>query len=323
MKLFIASDLHGEAWSHDYTVPEGLDFDVAVFAGDVHNAYRAVSWISNQRALWGKPILFVAGNHEYYGSVLQDAAAVIRDAARRTNVTFLDADAVPVIGGVRFLGCTMWTDYRFDAESQAHGLHAGKWINDHKMIRTSGGAEFPAAFTPLEALKRHTTERRWLTERLAEEHDGPTVVVTHHAPHPRSLHERYAEDGAINASSSAISPTSSRSISHPSGSTATCTTRSIMRSERPASSAIPTATPGSQTHSSFLISSSRFRSGLRARLGARNSRLHPPAAQESMRRLRVDLAELRLEQRVRDDQRLHRREHVAAARLDRLSGRDL
>ncbi|WP_342739365.1 metallophosphoesterase [Bradyrhizobium sp. B117] len=200
MKLFIASDLHGEAWSHDYTVPEGLDFDVAVFAGDVHNAYRAVSWISNQRALWGKPILFVAGNHEYYGSVLQDAAAVIRDAARRTNVTFLDADAVPVIGGVRFLGCTMWTDYRFDAESQAHGLHAGKWINDHKMIRTSGGAEFPAAFTPLEALKRHTTERRWLTERLAEEHDGPTVVVTHHAPHPRSLHERYADDGAINAS---------------------------------------------------------------------------------------------------------------------------
>lgn len=111
MKLFIVSDLHGEAWSHDYTVPEGLDFDVAVFAGDVHNAYRAGSWISNQRALWGKPILFVAGNHEYYGSVLQDAAAVIRDGARRTNVTFLDADAVPVIGGVRFLGCTMWTDY--------------------------------------------------------------------------------------------------------------------------------------------------------------------------------------------------------------------
>jgi hypothetical protein len=51
-------------------------------------------------------------------------------------------------------------------------------------------------FTPAEAYKRHVAERRWLTDRLAEEHDGPTVVVTHHAPHPGSLHERYDGDGA-------------------------------------------------------------------------------------------------------------------------------
>ncbi|SDJ74457.1 Predicted phosphoesterase [Bradyrhizobium sp. Rc2d] len=199
MKLFIASDLHGEVWPHGYDVPD-IDFDVAVFAGDIHHAYRAVSWLTNQRALWGKQVLFVAGNHEYYGSVLEDAAAKIRDAARGTNVTFLDADAVPVIDGVRFLGCTLWTDYRFEADSQAHGLGAGGMLNDHKYIRTSGGAEFPAPFTPKEALKRHWMERKWLTERLAEEHDGPTVCITHHGIHPGSLHERYEGDGAINAS---------------------------------------------------------------------------------------------------------------------------
>lgn len=200
MKLFIASDLHGEIWSHDYDVPEHLDFDVAVFAGDVHHAYRAVSWLTNQRALWHKPILYVAGNHEYYGSVLQDAAARIREAARRTNVIFLDADEVPVIDGVRFLGCTLWTDYLFEADSQAQGLGAGRMLNDHKYIRTSGGAEFPAPFTPVEALKRHMAERRWLTDRLAEEHHGPTVCISHHGIHPGSRHERYDGDGAINAS---------------------------------------------------------------------------------------------------------------------------
>ncbi|WP_441260675.1 metallophosphoesterase [Bradyrhizobium sp. 521_C7_N1_3] len=200
MKIFIASDLHGEMGSHGYNVPEGLDFDVAVFAGDVHHAYRAVNWLTNQRALWGKEVLFVAGNHEYYGSVLEDAAALIRDKTRGTNVTFLDADAVPVIGGVRFLGCTMWTDYRFDADSQADGLHAGQFINDHKFIKTTPGAEFPAPFTPKEAYKRHLAERRWLTDRLAEEHDGPTVCITHHGVHPGSVHQRYADDGAINAS---------------------------------------------------------------------------------------------------------------------------
>jgi Icc-related predicted phosphoesterase len=200
MRIFIASDFHGEYWPHDYDVPEHLDFDVAVFAGDVHHGPEAVRWLRGQRALWQKPVMFVAGNHEYYGRVLQDAAAKIRDAARGTNVTFLDADAVPVIDGVRFLGCTLWTDYRFEADGQARGLRAGKMMNDHKFIRTSGGAEFPAPFTPTEAYKRHIAERRWLTDRLSEEHDGPTVVVTHHAPHPGSLHERYDGDGAINAS---------------------------------------------------------------------------------------------------------------------------
>jgi hypothetical protein len=53
------------------------------------------------RAARHKPVLFVAGNHEYYARILQDAAAKIRDAARGTNVTFLDADAVPVVEGVR------------------------------------------------------------------------------------------------------------------------------------------------------------------------------------------------------------------------------
>jgi hypothetical protein len=35
MKLFIASDLHGEIRPHGYDVPEGVDFDVVVFAGDI------------------------------------------------------------------------------------------------------------------------------------------------------------------------------------------------------------------------------------------------------------------------------------------------
>jgi hypothetical protein len=122
MKLFIASDLHGEIWPLDYDVPEDLDFDVAVFAGDIDSGPAAVRWLRGQRALRDKPVLFVAGNHEYYGRILQDGAALIRDAARGTNVTFLDADAVPVIDGARFLGCTLWTDYSFEANSRGNGL---------------------------------------------------------------------------------------------------------------------------------------------------------------------------------------------------------
>ncbi|MET4448206.1 hypothetical protein ABIB75_006513 [Bradyrhizobium sp. GM2.2] len=33
-------------------------------------------------------------------------------------------------------------------------------LNDHRLIRTSDGAEVPKPFTPTEALKRHLKERR-------------------------------------------------------------------------------------------------------------------------------------------------------------------
>ncbi|MBS0613290.1 MAG: hypothetical protein JSS24_08985 [Proteobacteria bacterium] len=38
------------------------------------------------------------------------------------------------------------------------------------------------------------TQRRWLEARLAEPFAGPTVVLTHHLPHPRSVHPRYDGD---------------------------------------------------------------------------------------------------------------------------------
>ena len=36
--------------------------------------------------------------------------------------------------------------------------------------------------------------RFWLQEALREQFDGKTIVVTHHLPHPRSVHEQYADD---------------------------------------------------------------------------------------------------------------------------------
>ncbi len=200
MRVFVASDLHGEIRSHGYNVPEGLDFDVAVFAGDIGRGPAAVDWLLAQRALRDKPVMFVAGNHEFYGALLQDQAELIRSAARGTNVIFLNADTVPVIDDVRFLGCTLWTDYLFMARSQIEGFRAGASINDYRFITTADGAEFPRPFTPKEAFRRHWRERQWLIDRLSEGHEGPTVCISHHAVHPGSLHLRHVASGAVNAS---------------------------------------------------------------------------------------------------------------------------
>lgn len=40
----------------------------------------------------------------------------------------------------------------------------------------------------------HFSDRAWLAQKLAEPFAGPTVVVTHHAPHRNSLAPRYQSD---------------------------------------------------------------------------------------------------------------------------------
>ena len=48
---------------------------------------------------------------------------------------------------------------------------------------------------PADTVRWHEASRAWLTARLGEQHVGPTLVVTHHAPHPASLDPRFAGDG--------------------------------------------------------------------------------------------------------------------------------
>ena len=49
----------------------------------------------------------------------------------------------------------------------------------------------PRTLTPADTLRWHEASRAWLTERLRTDHEGPTLVVTHHAPHPDSLDPRF------------------------------------------------------------------------------------------------------------------------------------
>ena len=106
MKLLILSDLHAEF--ANFELPNGLDFDVAILAGDIVAPGRLVArWARSPVRFGDKPIIQIAGNHEYYESVLDQEQAEMRRQADVHGVHFLDCDEV-VILGVRFLGCTLW-----------------------------------------------------------------------------------------------------------------------------------------------------------------------------------------------------------------------
>lgn len=185
MKIALLSDLHLSV--HPLDAPAS-DADVVVLAGDLHRPAAAIEWARQFR----QPTLFVAGNHEFYGGDLSTTMRQLRAHAQGTPVRVLDHD-VWLHDGVRFLGCTLWSDYRlFDSPAQrAQGLQqAAEMVRDFTRIRSAPDGD--EKFTP--ALSQVLFDRAvvWLEQQFAVPHDGPTVVITHHAPARGSIAAKFA-----------------------------------------------------------------------------------------------------------------------------------
>ena len=190
MKIQIASDLHLEFLQRNFPgeriIAPAPEAELLVLAGDIANGVDAVSLFAD----WPVPVLYVAGNHEFYAQSFEQTRADLRAACVGTSVRFLDND-VADFGGVRFLGCTLWTDYRLNLNRTQRQLmeNAEMRLNDHHSIRTQEGR-----FSAAQALAEHERSRSWLERNLAQPYDGKTVVISHHGPHPLSVHPRYAGD---------------------------------------------------------------------------------------------------------------------------------
>lgn len=200
LRIQVASDLHLEhiwrAFPGQQLIRPEAGADVLVLAGDIAVATAAVYAFAD----WPVPVLYVPGNHEHYQCPdFRRNLEAIRKATYGTAVQVLERDEV-TIQGVRFLGATLWTDYALDGEEVRPEVmeQARLMMVDHRMIgkgfAPNGPIEF---FGPEDALQEHLATRAWLTQRLAGS-SGPaaarTVVITHHAPHPSSIHARFAGD---------------------------------------------------------------------------------------------------------------------------------
>jgi predicted phosphohydrolase len=177
VRLYVLSDLHLER--QPFTPPP-VDADVVVLAGDISVGIRGVEWARE----WadGRPVLYVVGNHELYGQSLPELIDELRESAAGTSIHVLENDEL-VVDGVRFLGCTLWSDFDFDGEERrtAAMVLSERVVNDYGQIRTDG-----RALAPEDTRRIHLASRAWLAQRLVEQYPGPTVVVTHHAPLIRS-----------------------------------------------------------------------------------------------------------------------------------------
>ncbi len=187
MKIQLLSDLHIEQMGY-FSIPT-TDADIIILAGDIDVGLEGLIWAEELTRLHKKHVLYIAGNHEYYKHDYQKLTENMRDYASGYDwLHFMEKDEV-IIGGVRFLGTTLWTNY-FDefgpSERDKNMAVLDNASNDHRLI-TQYGKRFRAK----DAYQEHQKSVAWLSGKLDEEFDGKTVVITHHAPSLLCNHAYY------------------------------------------------------------------------------------------------------------------------------------
>jgi Icc-related predicted phosphoesterase len=207
VKIQLLSDLHLETQPAFQATP-APGADLLVLAGDIGSYQRnsrlpggdfGLDRFSPALGTWPVPVLYVPGNHEYDNLDFDTAHERLRATCERLGITWLERE-VRVLGGVRFVGTTLWTD--FDALADAPDAPPA---NDEQRIKLRHKA-FRAANFYLEKMAgtRHGRPllaeewrelgckcRKWLEAALDEPFGGTTVVVTHFAPSLRSADPRY------------------------------------------------------------------------------------------------------------------------------------
>lgn len=174
MRINYFSDIHLEFGALD--APDN-DADIIVAAGDIGISMQGVAWLKTLN----KPVIYIAGNHEFYAHEYQQTLQLIRNQCAGSNVRFLENDSF-VFQGVRFLGCTLWTDLFVEGDKKADAL--GKSLNDFRRIQFA-----EKSFDTVEFSQLHQSSKTWLEQELAQPFFGKTVVITHHAPSQWSWNE--------------------------------------------------------------------------------------------------------------------------------------
>lgn len=189
MRVLVLSDLHLEFSSFEAVPPP---VDVVILAGDTHLGVRGVRWAA--ATFPDTPVIYVPGNHEYYRSAYPRLLSRMVEASQGSSVKVLDNDWMK-IKDVSFLGATLWTDFLLTGDQDRAMLECQREVTDYRLIRVNPSYR---TITPRRTLTLHNSSVRWLGAAL-DRCSGPRVVVTHHAPSPRSFGEAGVPETPLSA----------------------------------------------------------------------------------------------------------------------------
>lgn len=181
-RFAVASDLHlGFHADGGRTIMSELpDTELIVIAGDLCSAREI--WPSLLMMLTKyQHVIFVLGNHEFYGSSFHVVRRSINKLRQRLpklrkrgatlgELHLLDNSTVE-IGGQRFVGTSLWFRHEPAIELKHH------FLNDFQSIEGAG--------------RRIYVENQLSLDFLEATVKPTDVVVTHHLPHAGSIHPKW------------------------------------------------------------------------------------------------------------------------------------
>ncbi len=208
MRIHLLSDLHQEAYRYYEVEEPGIDAegnpimvaklrkhewgdydpmpgytppecDVVILAGDINEGLHGILWALE--TFKDVPVLYVPGNHEFYGYRANELLALMRKTCEGRNVQIL-ANQDVVIDGVQFIGATLWTDFNLHGTAFTSALACEESINDFKFI----GREDGRLITRFDVLEWNKRDTYFVSESLFHRKAEKRVVVTHFAPTERS-----------------------------------------------------------------------------------------------------------------------------------------
>lgn len=192
-RIHILSDIHDDICKPALQVPfevEDVSADVIVVAGDIDGRLSTGGRLLLERTrkhIPDVPIVAVAGNHDFWRGSVDREIERTRERLDDAGIHILDCNTV-VLGGVRFVGATLWTDYQITGYEWQAKRDCNARMNDFRYAK-SGTGSVRSRLTPDRLQALHARHRRYIESVLATPFDGPTVVVTHHAPSEKSLRE--------------------------------------------------------------------------------------------------------------------------------------
>ena len=201
MKIAVGSDLHLEFMGMDFELP---DADVLILAGDIlviddlrdvfdfsKNSFDARTFLRDISFKY-KNVIYVPGNHEYYGGVFgttKDKIVSFLKSENITNIEFSEYGST-IIDDVKFVYATLWTDIN---RGNPILLSMGSSImNDYNQIMTtdldveSGGRYLQ----PKDTVNKHFQHKEFIEKEVVG--FDKVVVITHHSPSLLSSDRRHS-----------------------------------------------------------------------------------------------------------------------------------
>jgi len=188
MRIHYMSDVHLEFGALEKPLPKG---DVVILAGDITllaaldpsktdaEARRlrkvTLEFFDRVRQNFDR-VVYLMGNHEHYGSCIDDSADAIRH--HFPDATLLE-DGQIELGDAILCGATLWTD--MGGNNPLVELDLQRAMSDFYVIETRDG-DRTRAFRPADARARFVGSLAYIDKVAEENPQKQLVVATHHAP---------------------------------------------------------------------------------------------------------------------------------------------